>query len=56
MCSAGASVKNASADYSAILEIEKIEEELIPRYYINAYSFPKLYTLKQGQPKKLSIG
>lgn len=54
MCSAGASVKKASADYSAVLEIEQIEEELIPRYYINAYSFPKLYTIHQGQSKHLS--
>lgn len=54
MCSAGASVKKASADYSAVIEIEQIEEELIPRYYINAYSFPKLYTIHQGQSKHLS--
>ncbi|MEI6312017.1 MAG: SOS response-associated peptidase [Bacteroidota bacterium] len=54
MCSAGASIKKASADYSALLDIEQIEEELIPRYYINAFSFPKIYTIKQGHSKVLS--
>ena len=54
MCSAGASAKKVSADYNAILEIEKIEEDLIPRFFISAYSFPKLYTIKQENPHVLS--
>lgn len=54
MCSAGASAKKVSADYNAILEIEKIEEDLIPRFFISAYSFPKLYVIKQENPHLLS--
>ena len=54
MCSAGASAKKVSADYKAVLEIEKIEEDLIPRFYISAYSFPKLYVIKQELPNIIS--
>lgn len=54
MCNATVSAKKISLEYQAMLEIESIAEELSPRYYINAYTFPKLYVIKQENTRLIS--
>lgn len=54
MCSAGASAKKVSDNYKVFLDIEQTEEDLPSRYYISAYTFPKLYIQRQDNPKVLT--
>jgi|688.fasta_scaffold07754_14 putative SOS response-associated peptidase YedK len=54
MCSAGASAKKVSEDYKAILAIESLDELLPARFHFSAYSFPKVYTIKQEKSNAIS--